>query len=98
MKAKLVAMALCGLFTLALVTVRLKTREVLLKYEIADLETFEVLLHERFTYLKSEVERETGILSLLKRAAEMGIRLELEGFDGEAVPIVTPVEDVSQLD
>ena len=64
MKAKLVIVLLCSLFFLALVTVRLKTREVLLRYEIADLEAFEVLLFERYRFSKSEVEK--------KAAAEAG--------------------------
>ena len=41
-------------------TVRLKTREALLAYDIADLETYEELLHERYIFLKTEVEKRTG--------------------------------------
>jgi len=98
MKGKLVALSLCGLFTLALVTVRLKTRELLLKYEIADLETVEVLLFERCTFLKSEVDRKSDLISLLQRAAEQGIELQWEGLSGESIPFITSTEDALQLE
>lgn len=98
MKGRLIALSLCGLFTLALVTVRLKTRELLLKYEIADMETVEVLLLERCTFLKSEVDKRSDLVSLLQRAAELGIELQWEGLSGEGIPLITSMEDASQLE
>lgn len=98
MKAKLIIVLLCSLFFLALVTVRLKTREVLLRYEIADLEAFEVLLYERYRFSKSEVEKKAGMIDLLTRAAELGIDLRLLSPDGRDVPLITTADDGFQLE
>ncbi|MFH1999076.1 MAG: hypothetical protein ABIK28_05300 [Planctomycetota bacterium] len=98
MKAKLIIILLCSLFFLALVTVRLKTRELLLRYEIADLETFEVLLYERYTFSKSEVEKKAGMIDLLTRAAELDIDLRLKSPDGRDVPLIASTEDGFQLE
>ena len=98
MKVKLVAFSLFALFALSLVTVRLKTREALLAYDIADLETYEELLHERYIFLKTEVEKRTGVVGLLKKAAEHGIRLHMSGFEGRDVPLLDSVEESMNLE
>lgn len=98
MKVKLVAFSLLALFALSLVTVRLKTREALLAYDIADLETYEELLHERYIFLKTEVEKRTGVVGLLRKAAEHGISLQMSGFEGRDVPLLDSVEESMNLE
>jgi hypothetical protein len=98
MKIKLVAFSLIALFALSLVTVRLKTREALLAYEIADLETYEELLRERYIFLKTEVEKRTGVVGLLRKAAEHGICLHMSGFEGRHVPLLDSVEESMNLE
>ena len=95
---KLVAFSLVALFALSLVTVHLKSREVLLAYEIAELETFEELLLERYVFLKTEVEKRTGVVGLLKKAAEHGIRLHMSGPDGREVPLLNSMEESANLE
>jgi hypothetical protein len=98
MKSKLVAISLCALFALALVTVRIKSREILLRYEIAELEKYELLLHERFIFLKSEVERKAGVVGLLNKAIERGILLHLDSTNGRAIPLLTPLGEGATLE
>jgi len=98
MKGKLVAVALCALFALALVTVHLKSRETLLRYEIAELELTEELLLDRLESLNAEVEKQTGVVGLLNKAVEFGIFLHMSGFDGTKVQLFTPLEEEAALE
>ena len=98
MKGKLVAVALCALFALALVTVHLKSRETLLCYEIAQLELTEELLLDRLEFLNAEVEKQTGVVGLLNKAVEFGIFLRMSGFDGTKVQLFTPLEEDAALE
>jgi hypothetical protein len=93
MRITLVAVSFCALFALALVTVRVKTREVLLRYEIAELEKYESLLFERILYLKAEVERKAGIIGLLDKAVERGILLHMGSPNGMEIPLLSSMEE-----
>ena len=98
MKGMLTAFALCALFTLALTTVRLKTRAKLLAYEIADLEAYEGLLLERIEYYGWKAAAEGGMVDLLDKSVRYDISLSLEGPGGRAVPLLAPVEEGEALE
>jgi hypothetical protein len=98
MKAKLIAVSMCALFALALVTVRLNTREAMLCYRIAELEMYEQLLLERLAYVKSRARCKTGAVSLLNRANEQGIQLILEDPAGNQIPLLETLERDGALD
>lgn len=93
MKAKLVVFSLCALFGLSLLTVRLRTREALLQYEIAELETLEDLLLERIEFLKSEVEERTGVKGLLDSAVDLGIDLYMTDGDGKKIALLPKADE-----
>lgn len=98
MKAALVACSLCALFIVSLVTVRLKAREAMLCYEIAELETYEELLLDRLMYTKSEMEERTGAVFLLGRAQKLGIRLYMRDSEGNIFPLLLPLDGEADLE
>lgn len=98
MKAKLIVFSLCALFGLSLLTVRLKTREALLRYQIAELETMEDLFLERIEFLKSEVEERTGVVGLLDSAVDLGIHLYMGDREGAIVTLIPEEEEELHLE
>ena len=78
---------------MSLLTVRLRTREVLLQYEIAELETLENLLLERIEFLKSEVEERTGVKGLLDNAMDLGIDLYMIDQDGKKISLLPKADE-----
>ena len=90
----LMALALTSLCFLAMITVRLRNNEMLLGYRIAELERSERLLNDQLLAQRAEMARRTTAPFLLARAAELGIRLQLEGFENVLVELVQfPDED-----
>jgi hypothetical protein len=98
MKGLLVTLSLCAMFALALVTIHLRSREALLRYQIAELEMDEDLLIERLAYLQAELQKQTGVIGLLNKAVEFGIYLRLGGFDGNHFHLFTPLEEEAALE
>lgn len=93
MKNKLTAFSLCALFGLALLTVHLKTREALLRYDIAKYEMYEKVLLDRLNYLTSEKENKAGVVSLLRKAVDLGIDLHFGDTNKVEVPLLTTITD-----
>ena len=93
MKSFIVIISLCALFGLALITVRLKTRETLLRYEIAKLEKYEVLLIRRIGFRRSEEALKKSVVNLLERARELNIDLVYRDGEFRTVPILAGIED-----
>ena len=98
MKGKLVALSLCSLFFLALITVKLKTREMLIRYEIAELSLYENLMRERYSFLESEVAEKAGGVPLLTKSLQLGIQLKLNGNGGQGIPLLAPVSDKAAME
>lgn len=98
MRGMSTAFALCALFTLALLTVRLKTRAVLLKYEIARLEAYEGLLVDRLEYYGWKAFAEGGLMDLLDKSARYDIPLCLEGPQGGSIPLIEPAGESESLE
>lgn len=98
MKGKLFVFSLCAFLALALITVRLRSRALLLKYEIAELETYEELLLHRITFFRSEVEKRSGVVDLLTKALELGIYLHMGSQNGKEIPLLTSLEEEIPLE
>jgi hypothetical protein len=82
------ALALTSLCFLAMITVRLRNNETLLGYRIAELERMERQLDDHLMAQRAEMARRTTAHFLLARAAELGIRLQLEGFEDVLVELI----------
>ena len=90
----LMALALTSLCFLAMITVRLRNNETLLGYRIAELERTERQLNDQLMAQRAELAHRTTAPFLLARAAELGIRLQLEGFEKVLVELIQiPEED-----
>jgi hypothetical protein len=84
----LMALALTSLCFLAMATVHIRNREVLLGYRIAELERNRQMRCDHLMALRSEMAGKTALPSLLRKAASLNIRVSLDGFDGVLIDLV----------
>jgi len=96
LKNKLTVFSLCALLGLCLVTVRLKTREALLRYDIATYEMYEKMLIERLSYVESDKNSKMGVVALMMRAVELGIDLHLGNATDNETPLLTTLSEMME--
>ena len=90
----LMVLALTSLCFLAMATVRIRNNEILIGYRIAEIEREERHLRDQLMALRSEMAHRITPTYLLARAAELGIRLQLQGFEDVLLELVrNPGED-----
>jgi len=92
MKA-LIAVAVASLCFLAMTTVRVRSLDALLAYQIARLDRMRNLLEDRLLALQAEATRRAAVSRLLGRAAAMRIEVQLEGFGSTDVAVVPATEE-----
>lgn len=91
----LIALSLTSLCFVAVITVRLRNREMELGYRIASLERAERLLIDQLIALDSEICRKGAVDSLLRQAVEMRIVLQMDSAEVPPVHLIEVPDDSS---
>ncbi len=94
----LIALSLTSLCFVAVITVRLRNKEMGLGYQIAALERAERILIDQLIAIEGDISRRSAVDSLVRQAVEMRIVLRMDRGGLPPVDLIEVQDDASFME